>query len=397
MRLLHTFHDDRNARTFSSFLIQDGIENQLEIFKNTDWGSTEYGDITCRIWIIDEDEVDAAHKNLELFLQNPNDEKFKFLKPTGPDFDIPVATAPPPEIETVHSPRMTSKPPPPPKSKPLGVVTFYLIAICTVVFVASIMTRHTPEPFPSSIPPAPLFSSKIEKKLYYDYPAAYDIIDKLKAAYGFEKMINPSLLPPEGKFLLQQFYQTTYWKGSYNKIVASLKNPAKHVPWNEPMFEKVKQGEYWRLLSPVILHADMFHLFFNMIWLLVLGKQMERRLGILRYLLFIVITGIFSNTAQYLMSGSNFIGFSGVLCAMIAYVWVRQKKAPWEGYQLLPATVKFITAFILILAGVQMFSFFLEITGHKGFALPIANTAHLAGALIGFILARMNFFSWKTT
>jgi len=62
-----------------------------------------------------------------------------------------------------------------------------------------------------------------------------------------------------------------------------------------------------------------------------------------------------------------------------------------------PATVKFITAFILILAGVQMFSFFLEISGQQGFSLPIANTAHLAGALIGFILARMNFFSWKTT
>ena len=36
--------------------------------------------------------------------------------------------------------------------------------------------------------------------------------------------------------LLQQFYQATYWKGAYNKIVASLKNPTKHVPWNEPMF-----------------------------------------------------------------------------------------------------------------------------------------------------------------
>lgn len=395
MRLLHTFKSERDARTFSSYLIQQQIENQLDIYKNSDWGSPEYGDIVCRIWIIDEDDMNAAHGHLEIFLANPDDKRFKYLKPEGSSFLKSEPISPLPPIEKVSQTKLKQKPLAEPKYRPLGIITFYLIAICTIIFFASTMSRKPAEPFPSNISPTPLFSSKFEKNLYFDYPQAYEIIDKLVGAYGLEKVINPSTLPTEGKYLLQQYYQTPYWKGAYRKIVAYLRTPANPEPWIEPMFEKVKQGEYWRLLTPCILHADIFHLFFNMIWLLVLGKQMERRLGVLRYLLFIVLTGIFSNIAQYSMSGSNFIGFSGVLCAMIAFVWVRQKKAPWEGYQLLPSTVKFITAFILILAGVQVFSFFLEIMGQKGLSLPIANTAHLSGALVGFFLAQSNFFSWK--
>ena len=71
----------------------------------------------------------------------------------------------------------------------------------------------------------------------------------------------------------------------------------------------MRQGEVWRVLSPVFVHQDIFHLVFNMIWLAMLGRQMEKRLGGFRYVVFIALVGIVSNTAQYFMSGSNFMGF----------------------------------------------------------------------------------------
>jgi GlpG protein len=393
MRLLYTFHDDRNAKTFSSFLLQNGIQNQLDIYKNTDWGSPHYGDITCRVWIIDEDDVAAAHQHLETFLENPNDKKFIYLRPSLSNANLQEESEISPK-EQLPIPKLKIRP----NAKREwsgGIVTFYLIALCTLVFIVSLMTRPSPEPFPQKLSPTPLFSSKIEKLFYFDYPHAYEIIDKVVSAYGLEKVLNPQTLPSEGRYLLQQYFQTPYWEGLYKKMVLSIRGSEKPLTWEAPLFEKLKQGEIWRLFTPCLLHADLFHLFFNMVWLLVMGRQMEQKLGVFRYLFFIVLTGIFSNIAQYIMSGSNFIGISGVLCAMIAFVWIRQKKAPWEGYHLHPSTIKFIAAFILVLAGLQGIIFFLEIAGQTGLSLPIANTAHLAGAFAGYLLAQTRFFAWK--
>jgi len=390
MRLIYTFHDDRHAKTFSSFLTQQCIENQLEISKNTDWESSNYGDLICKIWIINEDKIEASKKHLETYLENPNADPFLYLRPQPPR--IPKKASIP---STPPTPINTRTPFPIRKGKQAGTATFCLIALCTLILFVSLISRHSFEPYPSNLAPTPLFSSPLEKEFYYDYPKSYEILDKLETAYGFERLLTPAELPQEGKRLLQQFYETPYWKGFYGKIVSYLKEPAKGFAIQEPLFEKLRQGEFWRLITPCFLHGDIFHLFFNMVWLFVIGKQMEKKLGIFKYILFILVAGIFSNTAQYFMSGSSFIGFSGALCAMIVFVWMRQKATPWEGYQLLPSSMKFISLFILILVAAQTFSFFLEITGRSGLSIPIANTAHIAGAFIGYLLAKISFFKWK--
>ena len=38
MRVIYTLPDLQKAQLFSSFLNEEGIENQLEIETNTDWG-----------------------------------------------------------------------------------------------------------------------------------------------------------------------------------------------------------------------------------------------------------------------------------------------------------------------------------------------------------------------
>ena len=392
MRLLYTFNNDRNARTFSDFLKQEGVENKLEISSITDWGSNDYGTLSCQIWVIDEDDAESANQMLKTYLDNPGDSRFK---------DIKLPPAPTKPISTNHQeqkkPRIKLSRDaltkiPMERAKAFGALTFYLILFCTIIFFTTQATRRPIETPPANIPLTPLFSSPVKKHLLYDYPATYEMVDKLVKAYGFDKLYEPQNLPPEGQFLLTQMYKTPYWHGFYPKVLAYLKSSSQPITVYAPLFEKIKEGEVWRLVTPIFLHADIFHLFFNMIWLLVLGMQMEKRIGMIRFIAFILISAIFSNTAQYLMSGPDFVGFSGVLCGMIVFVWLRQKDAPWEGYQLQSSTMAFISIFIIAMLGIQITSFTLEILGQPPFAPPIANTAHLSGALAGLTMAKIPYF-----
>jgi len=132
-----------------------------------------------------------------------------------------------------------------------------------------------------------------------------------------------------------------------------------------------------------------------MLWLIVLGKQIEQRLTPWRYAIFILVVGVISNIAQYLMSGPNFIGFSGILIGMLTFVWVRQKRTAWEGYQIDRSSFIFMLIFIFGMAAIQLASFFVEKSFEWSFAPNIANMAHLIGGVVGYILGRLNFFSWR--
>ena len=202
-------------------------------------------------------------------------------------------------------------------------------------------------------------------------------------------------LPPEGSALLEKIQRTPAWLGFYTLLLQEGVQGAVSGLKEYPSFEKIREGEWWRLFSPILLHGNLLHLLFNMLWLIPLGKQLEQRLPSWRYLLFILIVAAFSNTAQYLMSGPNFLGFSGVLCGMLAFMWVRQKRAAWEGYRMDRLTFLFMLIFVLGLASLQLLSFFVE----KAFAISLssnmANMAHLSGGGMGWWLGRGQFFSWR--
>lgn len=308
MRLLHTFDDQKIATHFSSFLIKEGIENQCEVIANTDWGSSDYGTVKCHIWVVDEDQLGRAQKWLEEYLQHPDNAVFQ--ETTKWQIPFKEALQPHAENSTQH-PIKDIPPRRPVPAKSLGIITMYLLLTCTLLFLYGEFTSPQIE-FPvSQLPATPLYSPPVNKHLLYDYPQAFEIIDKLANAYGLQKLQNLSDLPQEGQMLVHKFERTPYWKGFYDKLVEHLTQPGK--PWNfdAPLFEKIRQGELWRVFSPCLLHLNVFHLFFNMIWLVILGKMIEEKIGALRYLSLILIVAVASNTAQYLVSGPNFIGISG--------------------------------------------------------------------------------------
>lgn len=390
MRIICTLNDQSKGRLLSTFLTGEGIDNQLEIITNTDWGSSNYGDSSCRIWVYDEDQVPAAMQWLETFQKDPNNPVFK-----------KVASSAPPIIPIVL-PAETPSPPEHPKRTSTAAIqknektslTTYLLLICCILFFIDASTAPMVKSIPNYLPTTPLLSSTLKKQTLYDYPKAYEIVDKLVSLYGIEKLKNPQDLPPEGQILIREFQSTPIWQGFYTQSLShrTPEKTSKTAPW----FEKISQGEVWRLFSPCLMHNDILHLLFNMLWLIVLGKQIEQRLHARKYMLLILLAGIFSNTCQYLMSGANFIGFSGILCAMLTFIWMRQKIAPWEAYPLEKSTIIFMMVFIMAMFSIQLILYYLE-TSHQMFiSLGIANTAHLTGAAMGAFLGSLPFFAWKT-
>ncbi len=245
------------------------------------------------------------------------------------------------------------------REPPLGPLTKFIVGFCTLLFAISAITTPTDETGPAL--------STIKKEMLYDYPKAYELNQNIP-----------------------------YWEGFYNQIVSHFKEGTA-FKIQAPVFEKIKQGEVWRLFTPIFLHGDIFHLLFNMAWAIVIGRQLESRLGLFKTSLFILITALVSNTAQYLMSGPNFIGYSGVLCGMFAFIWVRQKKAPWEEYDLDSSTALFILVFVSGLFLFETFATLLNIYGNIYISPNIANTAHITGGLTGAFLAALPYFSRKDT
>lgn len=387
MRLICTLDNQKHGYQLSSFLMQQGIDNELDITTNTEWDSPDYGHVSCKVWVYDEDRAEEAIRSANEFLANPDDPRFHLPIPA-----LPIAAAPASQ-EALESEKIDLGVSVRPHG--LGKITLLVLLFCTLMYLIAKTTVPESVPISRAIPPFPVITPQINKDLMYDYPHAFEYIDRIIKAYGLTSLQNPNALPKAGQYLLQQYQETPYWHGIYPMVIEHLQKPAQPWVFDAPMFEKIREGEWWRLFTPCLLHYDFFHLFFNMIWLIILGKQIENRMGKLRYISFILVTAIFSNTAQYLMSGFSFLGFSGVVSAMLAFIWVRQRRAAWEGYHLDRGSFAFVAFFILFLLSLQIVSFFLEVYAHATLPIGAANTAHLAGVLIGWILARMRLFEWK--
>lgn len=374
MRPIGKFKDEQKAEIFSKFLLSQGIENQRD--DSEEGKKDEY-----QVWVVDEDQYENAVHWLSLYESDEDNPLFKkiHIAPISPFLEDNQ------EIEVK------------PKGKePRYPLTYGILMLCTLLFLSSSMEIPSIQKIPKNVPLTPVLMPPVAKSLLYDYPKAWEYIDQLVKEFGINSLESPQDLPSEGKLLLYQFYNTPYWQGFYDKVIGRIKNnvPSENQA-SAPLFEKIRQGEVWRLFTPCLLHFDLFHIFFNMIWLIVLGRQIENKIGGFKYLLFILLTGIFSNTAQYLMSGPNFIGYSGIVMAMIGFIFARQSSAAWEGYQLTRSTLLFVFIFIGSILFLQLISFFIDVAGYTGFSPPIANTAHIAGAIAGYFLGKLPFFAWK--
>jgi len=140
----------------------------------------------------------------------------------------------------------------------------------------------------------------------------------------------------------------------------------------EPHFARVLGGEVWRVITPIFVHMGVLHLVFNMWWLVDLGAAIERRIGSGRFLLLVLVTGVLSNSAQYLVKGPLFAGMSGVVYALLGYAFVRGKMDALFGLELPQSAVVVLLAWLVL--------------GFTAMIPGMANYAHLGGLVSGMVL-----------
>lgn len=135
------------------------------------------------------------------------------------------------------------------------------------------------------------------------------------------------------------------------------------------------QGQWWRLISPMLLHFGVLHLAMNMLWYWELGRRIEFQQGRLFLLLLTLVSALVSNASQFVFSGESlFGGLSGVLYAVLGHCWIYQRIFPQVSYALPNGVVAMMLIWLLLcLFGV---------VSALGFG-QIANAAHVSGLLIG--------------
>lgn len=187
---------------------------------------------------------------------------------------------------------------------------------------------------------------------------------------------------------------STLWQGLYTHLICFLKNKPLEWNWSSFLFD-VRCGDLWRLFSPTLLHADWIHLLFNMLWLSLLGSALEVRIGRIKMLVLILISALVSNIFQYLMAGSAFLGFSGVVMALVGFIYSRCRYFPWEDYPITSSTFNFIGFYLILTLSLQLVSFILETLSVTQTGMGIANTAHLTGLFVGWALGKSRAMSLK--
>ncbi len=379
MRLICTIsqtESQENPFEFSFYLSSQGVDNECEEV------SVDNKNV-YRIWVYDEDHTDQALSIYEAYQKDP----------TNPMYRAHYERAQQAAEAQAHQELLDA---PPPKRRgrflspvPYGAISILILFVVVGLFFWVQIERSNviPPKIPGVIQ-APVLAP-IEKNLVFDYPVYFTMRDKLLNLYTPQDIEEKKPPSPEAKELIQKLQQTPTWMGMYDRIVLFLQKKPIPINYQGTPFEDVSKGEVWRLFTPTLLHFDFLHIFFNILWFILLGNQIEYRIGAIRFTLMVLIIGILSNIAQYLVSGPFFMGLSGVVCGMAAFIWARQQVAPWEGYLLHRFTLIFLGIFVIGMFVLQLVFFFMQIFGKFDLTVGIANTAHLIGALFGYLMGRM--------
>ncbi len=138
-------------------------------------------------------------------------------------------------------------------------------------------------------------------------------------------------------------------------------------------------AEGWRYWSPLFLHFSLFHILFNGLLLLDIGRRIEILQGSQRLLFLVASCGLVSNLVQFEAAPQYlFGGMSGVIYALVGYCWLYQRLCPQLSFSLPPGLlVVAIIWLLLCLSGV------VTLVGLGN----IANAAHVGGLAAGLVMA----------
>lgn len=113
-----------------------------------------------------------------------------------------------------------------------------------------------------------------------------------------------------------------------------------------------------------------------MYWLWVLGSRLERAIGSLRFLGFLLVSAFVSSSFQLAVSGDTGIGASGVVYAIFGFMWTARHRYGQFNKVLDARTIQFFNVWLVGCMAATYFKIW-----------EVGNAAHLSGLLLGSAVA----------
>jgi membrane associated rhomboid family serine protease len=188
----------------------------------------------------------------------------------------------------------------------------------------------------------------------------------------FPPVIKGLLIANTAIFILMWFFSAFHFNGVSMHMV--LTTVFGLMPLGEGFYP-------WQLITYQFMHADFWHLFFNMVFgLWMFGMEVEHTWGPKKFLIYYLSCGVAAGLSQLILSPifepalGPTIGASGAIYGvMIAFAAMFPDRYIFL-YFLIPVKVKYFVI-ILIVFGVMS-------VGGQG---NVANLAHLGGAVAGYL------------
>ena len=161
---------------------------------------------------------------------------------------------------------------------------------------------------------------------------------------------------------------------TFTKINVSNAGNVSMTSFNQTFFI---DNQWWRLISPILIHFSLAHLAFNCLWIYILGEKIERIDSKSVFVFLVLISSICSNFLQYYWTNSSYFGgLSGVIYGLLGYCMILEMESENDRYGLPPALYIFMIVWLLL--------GFFEVLDMFGFG-KVANFAHLGGLVSGMM------------
>lgn len=197
----------------------------------------------------------------------------------------------------------------------------------------------------------------------------YDRTYRLGFGGGLTQAVKYLLISNCLVFIFQKFVPLNAWFGMTPDLVLS-------------------KFYIWQLFTYMFLHGGALHLFFNMLFLWMLGCEVERALGTKEFLKFYLICGIGGGIIHLLVNYNSpvpVVGASGAIYGvMAAFGWVLfpERIITLLLFLFLPIQMK-AKYLVMIFVGISL----LSLGSNDG----IAHFAHLGGAAVGFAYLKLDW------
>ncbi|MEJ6584086.1 MAG: rhomboid family intramembrane serine protease [Crocinitomicaceae bacterium] len=153
-----------------------------------------------------------------------------------------------------------------------------------------------------------------------------------------------------------------------------------------PFAIQIYQGQYWGVITNSLLHINYYHLIINLFGLWALGAFIERRVGLINFILLGLYASIMTSIAQLTLSDDAGIGLTGVNYFFVAYIFIKSAKN--SRFQLRAKYIYLIVA----IAGI-IIAYYLNNVKYYNIGI----TAMISGLFFGFITGLTTLDTKKST